>query len=102
MDEVDFTEYKRNSLAQHLRRHIQGEVRFDATSRRLYSTDASIYQIEPLGVVIPRTVEDGVAIVQPAAETNVPLTARGGGTSLSGQAIGPGLVMDCSKYLNAI
>src|SRR5437588_8666249 len=98
----NFTELKRDTLAQHLRRHIQGEVRFDATSRRLYSTDASIYQIEPLGVVIPRTVEDVVAIVQTAAETSVPLTARGGGTSLSGQSIGPGVVLDCSKYLHTI
>src|SRR5438094_1458029 len=99
---TDFVEQKRAALAKHLRGHIQGEIRFDPTSRRLYSTDASIYQIEPLGVVIPRTVEDVVAIVQTAAETNVPLTARGGGTSLSGQSIGPGIVMDCSKYLNAI
>ena len=93
---------KRKALARHLRRHIQGEVRFDPTSRRLYSTDASIYQIEPLGVVIPRTVEDVVATVQIAGEMHVPITPRGGGTSLSGQSIGPGVVLDCSKYLNAI
>ena len=55
---MDFTELKRETLARHLRKHMQGEVRFDATACRLYSTDASIYQIEPLGVVIPRTVED--------------------------------------------
>src|SRR5262249_17758670 len=54
----DFTDLKRDALAQHLRKEIQGEVRFDHASRKLYSTDASIYQIEPLGVVIPRTVED--------------------------------------------
>jgi FAD/FMN-containing dehydrogenase/Fe-S oxidoreductase len=99
---TDFTEVKRESLARHLRKHLQGEVRFDATSRRLYSTDASIYQIEPLGVVIPRTVADLVATVQIAAEMHVPITARGGGTSLSGQSIGPGVVVDCSKYLNVI
>ncbi len=99
---VDFTELKRETLGRHLRRHIQGEVRFDPTSRRLYSTDASIYQIEPLGVVIPKTIADLVATVQIAAETQTPLTARGGGTSLSGQSIGPGLLLDCSKYLNAI
>lgn len=98
----DFTELKRTALERHLRRHIQGEVRFDPTSRKLYSTDASIYQIEPLGVVIPRTVEDVYTTVQVAAEMRVPLTARGGGTSLSGQSIGPGVVLDCSKYLNAI
>jgi len=53
---TDFVEQKRAALAKHLRGHIQGEIRFDPTSRRLYSTDASIYQIEPVGVVIPRTV----------------------------------------------
>src|SRR5437773_4526301 len=97
-----FTELQREALARHLRRHLAGEVRFDPTSRRLYSTDASIYQIEPLGVVIPKTVADLVATVQIAVETETPLTARGGGTSLSGQSIGPGIVLDCSKYLNAI
>src|SRR5262249_23492870 len=101
-DMTDFVELKRNALARHLRRHLEGEVRFDPPSRRLYSTDASIYQIEPLGVVIPRTVADVVATVQIAAETYTPLTARGGGTSLSGQSIGPGLVLDCSKYLNHV
>src|ERR1700731_2212629 len=99
---ADFTELQRDTLAQHLRRHIQGEVRFDAPSRRLYSTDASIYQIEPLGVIIPRTVEDLVTVIQVAAETHTPVIARGGGTSLSGQAIGPGIVLDSSKYLNAV
>ncbi|HEY7315627.1 MAG TPA: FAD-linked oxidase C-terminal domain-containing protein [Gemmataceae bacterium] len=99
---TSFTELQRDSLAHHLRKHLAGEVRFDATSRRLYSTDASIYQMEPLGVVIPKNVEDIVATVQIAAEAQVPITARGGGTSLSGQSIGPGVVLDCSKYLNAI
>jgi FAD/FMN-containing dehydrogenase/Fe-S oxidoreductase len=99
---MDFTEIQRRTLVQHLRRHIQGEVRFDPTARRLYSTDASIYQIEPLGVVIPRTVADILTTVQVAAEMHIPLTARGGGTSLSGQSIGPGIVLDCSKYLDAI
>ncbi len=99
---TDFTDIQRDTLARHLRKHLQGEVRFDATSRRLYSTDASIYQIEPLGVVIPRSVKDMVATVQIAAEMHVPITARGGGTSLSGQAIGPGIILDCSKYLNVI
>jgi FAD/FMN-containing dehydrogenase/Fe-S oxidoreductase len=98
----DFTAARREALARHLRKHVSGEVRFDATSRRLYSTDASIYQIEPLGVVIPKSTEDVVATVQVAAEAEVPITARGGGTSLSGQSIGPGIVLDCSKYLNSV
>src|SRR6266404_6120861 len=99
---TDFTQLKRDALERHLRRHIRGEVRFDPTSRRLYSTDASIYQIEPLGVVIPRSVQDIVTTVQVAGEMHVPITARGGGTSLSGQSIGAGVVIDCSKYLNSI
>src|SRR5580658_1817671 len=98
----DFTELKRDALAKHLRTAIQGEVRFDATSRKLYSTDASIYQIEPVGVVIPKTIEALQTAVQIALDMHVPIIARGGGTSLSGQAIGAGLVLDCSKYLNAI
>src|SRR5947207_578803 len=90
---ADFTHIKRDSLARTLRQNIQGEVRFDSTSRRLYSTDASIYQIEPLGVVIPRTTADLQAVVQVAAEAGVPFTARGGGTSLSGQAVGSGIII---------
>src|SRR5213080_1162550 len=99
---TDFTQLKRDALERHFRRHIRGEVRFDPTSRRLYSTDASIYQIEPLGVIIPKTIEDIVVTVQIAAEMHVPITARGGGTSLSGQSIGPGVVLDVSKYMNQI
>jgi FAD/FMN-containing dehydrogenase len=79
-----------------------GEARFDRLSRALYSTDASVYQIVPLGVVLPRTEEDVLAVVQACARLGVPLTARGGGTSQAGQAIGPGLILDCSKYLNRV
>src|SRR5437899_11291720 len=99
---LDLTQIKRDTLVRYLRRHIKGEVRFDPTSRRLYSTDASIYQIEPLGVVIPRTVDDLITTIQISGETRTPITARGGGTSLSGQSIGPGIILDCSKYLNRI
>ena len=99
---LDFAAMKRDALARALRQHLSGEVRFDETSRRLYSTDASIYQVMPVGVVIPRTANDLVSAVQIAAELEVPIVPRGGGTSLSGQSIGPGLVIDCSKYLNTI
>jgi FAD/FMN-containing dehydrogenase/Fe-S oxidoreductase len=98
----DFAAVRRDSLVRYLRRHVAGEVRFDDTSRRIYATDASHYQIQPLGVVIPRTEDDLAVTVQIAAELGVPITARGGGTSLSGQSIGPGVVIDCSKYLNRI
>lgn len=97
-----FIDQQRHELLRHLRAHVHGEVRFDLQSRKLYSTDASIYQVEPLGVVIPRTVEDVVATVQIAGQMRVPITPRGGGTSLSGQSIGPGVVLDCSKYLNQV
>ena len=71
-----------------LGRETTAEVRFDTVSRALYSTDASVYQIEPLGVVLPRTREDLVAIVRICARLGCPLTMRGGGTSQAGQAIG--------------
>jgi FAD/FMN-containing dehydrogenase/Fe-S oxidoreductase len=99
---MDFAAEKYEALRNYLRKHVDGEVRFDATSRKLYSTDASIYQIEPAGVVIPRTMEALQAAVQVALDMHVPIVPRGGGTSLSGQSIGAGLVIDCSKYLNAI
>src|SRR5687767_8895261 len=99
---LDFIAEKRDALEKHLRRHLAGEVRFDKASRKLYSTDASIYQIEPLGVVLPRGEEDLQTAVQIALEMHVPIVPRGGGTSLSGQSIGPGLVIDCSKHLNRV
>ena len=99
---LDFRELKHEALVKQLKRHVSGEVRCDEGTRRLYSTDASIYQILPAGVVIPRTPQDLLAAVQIALEMHVPVTARGGGTSLSGQSIGPGLIVDCSKYLNNI
>ena len=81
---------------------ITGEVRMDAASRSLYSTDASVYQIVPRGVVLPRSVDDVVALVKVAATHGVPLTARGGGTSQAGQAVGAGLVVDLSKHMNRV
>jgi FAD/FMN-containing dehydrogenase/Fe-S oxidoreductase len=78
------------------------EVRFDRTSRALYSTDASVYQIVPLGVVLPRNEVDVVHVVRTCNQFRVPLTARGGGTSQAGQCIGAGVVLDCSKHFDAI
>ena len=75
-------------LADRLRKELQGEVLFDALSRGRYSTDASIYQIEPIGVVVPKTVADVAAAAQIAREEGVPLLPRGGGTSQSGQTVG--------------
>jgi FAD/FMN-containing dehydrogenase/Fe-S oxidoreductase len=90
------------ALQRELDAAIDGEVRFDKRSRALYSTDASVYQIEPLGVVIPRSTEAVIRAVTIAADHGVPITPRGGGTSQAGQSIGSGLVLDTSKYLNRI
>ena len=89
-------------LIESLQQHISGEVLGDDYHRALYSTDASLYQIQPLAVVVPRSPDDVRAAIQIAAEQRVPLVARGDGTSLSGQSIGPGIVLDFSKYLNRI
>src|SRR5438445_13197579 len=99
---MDFAAQKNAALLDYLRRHVDAEVRFDAVTRQLYSTDASIYQIEPVGVVIPKTAAALQTAVQIALEMHIPIIARGGGTSLSGQSIGAGIVLDCSKHLNHI
>ena len=91
-----------NTLERDLQHAIEGEVRFDRISRALYSTDASVYQIEPVGVVLPRTREDVVRTVEIAARHRTTITPRGGGTSQAGQAIGAGIVLDTSKYLNRV
>ena len=90
------------SLEARLRRETRGEVLFDAFSRGRYSTDASIYQIEPLGVVVPRSREDAAAAIAIAREEGVPVLPRGGGTSQCGQSVAQALVIDCSKYLNRV
>ncbi|MCS6847444.1 MAG: FAD-linked oxidase C-terminal domain-containing protein [Anaerolineae bacterium] len=89
-------------LAQALARHIAGEVRFDIPTRLIYSTDASNYQMMPLGVVLPKTTDDVIATVTLCAEHSVPITPRGGGSSLCGSSIGPGVVVDFTKYMDAL
>ncbi len=91
-----------SALGPRLRRELRGEVWFDRFTRGRYSTDASFYQITPLGVVVPRTAADVQRVLAIAAELRVPLVPRGGGTSQGGQAIGEGLVVDTSKYLTGI
>ncbi len=90
------------ALVEELRRHVKGEVRFDKISRVLYSTDASIYQIEPIGVVLPKTVEDVIAVVESADRHGVAVLPRGGGTSLAGQTVGRAVVIDFSKYMRDV
>jgi FAD/FMN-containing dehydrogenase/Fe-S oxidoreductase len=90
------------ALAARLRREIEGDVLFDPFSRGRYSIDASIYQIEPIGVVVPRRVEDIDAAIGIAREEGIPVLPRGAGTSQCGQTVGEALVIDVSKYLNKI
>jgi len=81
---------------------LSGEVRMDRISRALYSTDASIYQIVPLAVTLPRTVADIQHILQVCRRFQVPITVRGGGTSQAGQSIGAGVILDCSRFFNRV
>src|SRR5437867_1108344 len=89
-------------LYEALKKRVAGEVRFDRVSRLMYSTDASIYEIEPIGVVIPRTHEDVFAAMEITRDFKVPVLPRGGGTSLAGQTVGEAVVLDMSKYLNRV
>ncbi len=89
-------------LVEELKGLVEGEVRFDRMTRAIYSVDASIYQIEPIGVVLPRSAEDVIAVVETAARHRVPVLPRGGGTSLAGQTVGHAVVMDFSKYMRGV
>jgi FAD/FMN-containing dehydrogenase/Fe-S oxidoreductase len=90
------------ALRRDLESQIEGEVRFDTVSRALYSTDASVYQIEPAGVVVVKSKEDIVKTVKLCKKHGCSLTMRGGGTSQAGQAIGEGVQVDTSKYFNRL
>jgi FAD/FMN-containing dehydrogenase/Fe-S oxidoreductase len=85
-----------------LRAELEGEVQFDDYSRHLFARDASMYSIMPLGVVFPRHADDVAATVRVANRLGVVVTPRGAGTSLAGQTIGPGIVLDCSRHLDRI
>ena len=90
-----------DALAE-LRRRADGEVRDDRVSRILYSTDASIYQVEPHAVLIPRSADDLQAAVEVAATHGLPVLPRTSGTSLAGQAVNEALVLDCSRHLDRV
>ena len=100
--QADASRVDAEALRRELVSQLAGEVRFDRVSRALYSTDASVYQIEPLGVVVVRSREDVIHTVQVCHQLRCPITARGGGTSQAGQAIGPGLQLDTSKFFNRL
>ncbi|WP_338662671.1 FAD-linked oxidase C-terminal domain-containing protein [Pararoseomonas sp. SCSIO 73927] len=89
-------------LSARLKRETEGEVLFGAGDRGRYATDASIYQVEPIGVLIPRTVEDVAAAMAICREEGVPVLPRGGGTSQCGQTVNRALVLDCSKHLRKV
>ena len=91
-----------SALAARLRKELDAEILFDQASRGRYSTDASIYQVEPLGIVIPRTEEAARAAIAVAADEGVPILPRGAGSSQCGQAVGAALIIDHTKYLNRI
>ncbi|MCZ6451171.1 MAG: FAD-binding protein, partial [Deltaproteobacteria bacterium] len=93
-------EYK--EIASELEKRLDGDVRFDRYSRLLYATDASIYEIEPIGVVLPRHKGDVQAVIEVANRYAVPVLPRGGGTSLAGQTVGHAIVLDFSKYMNRV
>ncbi|HVQ78248.1 MAG TPA: FAD-linked oxidase C-terminal domain-containing protein [Candidatus Binatia bacterium] len=91
-----------SDLESALRRVVTGDVRFDTYSRLLYSTDASMYQVEPIGVVIPRQAEEVQAVIEVANRMQVPILPRGGGTSLTGQTVNHAVVIDFSRYMDRV
>jgi FAD/FMN-containing dehydrogenase/Fe-S oxidoreductase len=90
------------TLARELAALTAGEVMFDAHSRMLYATDASIYQVEPIGVVTPRTVEEGERVIRHCAARGVPVLPRGGGTALAGQSVNRAVIVDFSRHCRSI
>jgi len=95
-------ESTRRALAARLSREVDGEILFDAGSRGRYATDASIYQLMPIGVVVPRNADAAITAMRIAVEEGIPILPRGAGTSQCGQTVGTALVIDDSKYLNRI
>src|SRR5712671_5000804 len=89
-------------LEQRLRSNITGDVFFDASNRGRYATDASFYQIMPLGVVVPRTMDEALRALAICRDDGRKITPRGGGTSQCGQTVNDGIVIDFSRHLNRI
>ncbi len=100
----DYTggEVDRPELVSALRDRIDGEIRFDEYSRQLYATDASAYEMVPIGVVLPRTTADVATVVDYCAENGIPVLPRGGGTSLAGQAVNEAVVLDLTAHMNEV
>ena len=89
-------------LEHELKRAVSGEVHFDRYSRAMYSTDASIYQMEPIGVVLPKNADEVAEIVRICHESKTIFLPRGGGTSLAGQEVNHGVVIDFTKYMDSV
>ncbi len=100
--EGEWSPSERDRVARELANAVEGEVRFGLHDRMLYSTDASLYQVEPLGVVVPRSVEDAERAVAFCAERGLPILPRGGGTSLAGQCTNRAVVIDFSANCRAV
>jgi len=93
---------RREAIAVDLDRLVKGDVRFDRHNRMLYATDASIYQVEPIGVVIPADLEDALRAITYCCEHEIPMLPRGGGTSLAGQTVNVAVVIDFSRWCNRL
>ena len=89
-------------LVDQLDQRIDGDVRFDTYSRQLYATDASIYEVTPIGVIYPKTTADVAGVVELCAEKNIPVLPRGGGTSLAGQTVNEAVVLDFTRYMDNV
>jgi FAD/FMN-containing dehydrogenase/Fe-S oxidoreductase len=99
---ADLSESERGEIARKLQREVAGEVRMDHYNRLMYSTDASMYQMEPVGVVVPKDANDVETAMRIAAEHGIPVMPRGGGTSLAGQTCNHAIVIDFSKYMRSV
>ncbi len=92
----------RPDLVDALAARVDGDVRFDSYSRELYATDASIYEVTPIGVVYPRSTDDVASVVSYCADREIPVLPRGGGTSLAGQTVNEAVVLDFTKYMDSV
>ncbi len=95
-------EVRRSGLVDDLERRIDGDVRFDEYSKSLYATDASAYEVTPIGVVYPASTEDVAAVMEYCARREIPVLPRGGGTSLGGQAINEAVVLDFTRHMDGV
>ena len=102
--DYDYTggDVARPDLVATLEARVEGDVRFDEYSRQLYATDASAYEMLPVGVVLPRSTADVAAVVSYCAEEGIPVLPRGGGTSLAGQAVNEAVVLDFTRYMDDV